>query len=75
METQDLQGRIVLARLMESQIWHVPAGCVALAAFLSGRKLYPSTCLDISHFSSSLYATGAFQAATLVLEVRGSESE
>ena len=34
-----------------------------------------SACLDASHFSSSLYVTGAFQATTLVLELRGSESE
>ena len=31
--------------------------------------------LDAGHFSSSLCATGAFQAATSVLELRGSESE
>ena len=78
-----------------SQIWHPPASSVALweegsekgqgplPAFLSGRKLSPSSHLDVRHFSSSLYATGtfpaaatgAFQAATLVLELRGSESE
>ena len=39
------------------------------------RKLYPSPHLDIIHISSSLYATDAFQAATLVLELRSSESE
>ena len=38
------------------------------------RKLSPSSCLYARHFSSSLYATGAFQAATPVLELRGSES-
>ena len=31
--------------------------------------------LDGRHFSFSLYTTGAFQAATLVLELRGSKSE
>ena len=31
--------------------------------------------LDARYFSSSLYAIGAFQAATPVLELRGSESE
>ena len=51
------------------------ASSVALPTFLSGRKLSPNSCLDASHFSSSLYSTGAFQAATLVLEPRGSESE
>ena len=28
---------------------------------------------DARHFSSSLYATGTFQAATMVLELKGSE--
>ena len=46
-----------------------------LPTFLSGRKLSPSSCLDARYFSSSLCATGAFQAATPVLELRGSESE
>ena len=31
--------------------------------------------LDAKHFSSYQCATGTFQAATLVLELRGSESE
>ena len=68
-------------------MWHPPAGSVALwwegseygqwplPVFLSGRKLSPGSHLDARHFSSSLHATGAFQAATLVLELRGSESE
>ena len=34
-----------------------------------------SACLHDRHFSFSQYATGAFQAATPVLELRGSESE
>ena len=80
-------GQTVLASLMESQLWHLPAGCVALlgegskkgqwplSPFLSGRKLSPSSCLDARHFSYFLYTTGAFQAATLVLELRESESE
>ena len=42
-------GWAVLARLMESQIW--PASSVALPAFLSGRKLSPSSCNDTSQFS------------------------
>ena len=41
----------------------------------SRRKLSPSFLCDARHFSSSLYATDAFQAATLVLELRGSASE
>ena len=68
-------GQAVLARLMESQIWHPPTGSVSLPAFLSERKLSPSICLNAGHFSSSLYATGAFQAVTPVLELRESESE
>ena len=81
-------GQTVLATLMESQIRHHVAGSVALweegsakgqwplPAFLSARKLSPSSHLDARHFSSSLCAPGAFQAAeTLVLELRGSESE
>ena len=35
----------------------------------------PSSHLDARHFSSSLYATGSFQAATLMLELRGSKSD
>ena len=77
-------GQTVVARLMESQIWHQPASSVALwgegsekgqwplPAFLSERKLSPSSCLDTI---VSFYATGAFQAATPVLEVRGIESK
>ena len=80
-------GQTVLAGLIESQIWHEFAGSVVLwgegsekgqwplPAFLSGRKLSPSSHLDATHFSFTPYATGAFQAATLVLEFRGSESE
>ena len=30
---------------------------------------------DAKHFGPSLYTTGALQAATLVLELRGNESE
>ena len=43
------------------------------AAFLSGSQLSSSSCLDARHLTSSLYATGAFQTATLVLELRRSE--
>ena len=74
-----------LARLMESQKWHPPASSVTLcgkdsekgqwplSAFLSGRKLSPSSRLDVRYFSSSPCATGAFPAATSVLELRRSE--
>ena len=65
-------GQIVLTRLMQSQIQHLPVGSVALGvggsekekrplpALLPGRKLSPSSCLAARHFSSSPYATGAF---------------
>ena len=64
---------MVLARLMESEIWYLTASNVDLCgegsekgqwplpAFLSGRKLSPSSLMPDT---SSLYGTGAFQAAT-----------
>ena len=45
---------------------------MALPAFLSGRKLSPSSHLDCSHFSSSLNATDAFK---LLPVFGGSEGE
>ena len=65
-------GQTVLARLMESQIWHHLASSVG-GGFRKGTM--PSVRLDVRHFSFSLYTTCAFQAATLVLELRESESE
>ena len=65
-------GQTVLARLMESQIWHHLAGSVALEL---RKRTVASAHLDARHFSFSPYATGIFQAAILVLELRGSESE
>ena len=77
----------MLARLLESQVWHLPTGSVALLGegsekgqwplptFLSGIKLSSTSCLDARHISSSLCATGTFQAVTVLLELRGSESE
>ena len=38
-------------------------------------KAVPQLPIEATHFSSSLYATGVFQAATLMLELRGNESE
>ena len=60
------------ARLMESQIWHQLIGSVWGGL---SKGTIASARLDVRHFSFSLYTTGAFQAATLVLELRGSESE
>ena len=65
-------GGTVLARLMESQMWY------QLAGFLGGRfrkGTMASARLDARHFSFSLYATCAFQAATPVPELRRSKSE
>ena len=71
-ESGDLQGRTVLARMMEPQIWHPPPSSMR-GEFRKGTMA--SACLDARHFSFSLYTTSAFQAATSVLELRGSESE
>ena len=46
---------------------------MASACLSVWEKVSPSSHLDTRPFSSSLYATGAFQAATLVLELRGIE--
>ena len=64
-------GQTVLARLMESQIRHQLAGSV-WGGFRKGTMA--SACLDARRFRSSLCATDAFQAAILVLALRGSES-
>ena len=65
-------GYPVLARLMESQIWHQLASSVEIG-FRKGTVA--SACLSARCFSFSLYTTGVLQAATLALELRGSESE
>ena len=62
----------VLARLMESQIWHQLASSTG-RGFREGTMA--SALLDARHFSSSLCTTGAFQAVNLVLEHRGNKSE
>ena len=61
----------MLAKLMESQIWHQLAGSVG-GGFRKG--IMASACLDARHFIFSLYATGAFEAATPDLELRRGES-
>ena len=80
-------GQTVLTGLIESQIQHLLAYSVALCgdgsekklwplpAFLPGTSLSPNSHPDTGHFNFFLYVTGAFQAATLVLLERGSESE
>ena len=64
--------QIVLARSMEPQIWHQLAGSLG-GGFRKGTMAY--ACLDARHFCFSLYTIGASQAATPVLELRGSDSE
>ena len=70
---------------MESKIWHLPAGSVALwregsenclwlLAVLLSRRKPPSSCPHAGHVSSSPYVFDAFQPAALLLELRGSES-
>ena len=56
----------MLARLIEFQIWHQLASSVE-AGLRKGTMV--SAHLDARHFSSSFVVTGAFQAATLVLEL------
>ena len=65
-------GQTVLSRSIESRIWHQLASSVE-GGFRKGTMA--SADLDARHFSFSLCATGVIQAATLVLELRGSESE
>ena len=66
------EGQTVLAKLMESQMWHQLASSVG-GGFRKGT--IASVLLYARHSSFSLYTTGALQAATPVLELRGSESE
>ena len=68
-------SRTVLARLIESQIWHQLAGSVALCGEGLEKGQWPLLVLIPDTSVSPLYTTGAFQGATLVLELRGSESE
>ena len=63
----------VLSRLTESQIWHQPVSSMALHGEGSEKGQWPLL-TDTRNFSLSQYATGALQAATLVLELR-SESK
>ena len=65
-------GQTVLARLMESQIWPQLTGSVA-GGF--SKRTMASAHPDARYFIFVLYTTGATQAATLVLELRRSESE
>ena len=65
-------SQTVLAKLMASHIWHQLDGSIGLD-FRKGTMA--TTHIDAQHFISSLNATGTFQAAPSVLELRGSESE
>ena len=63
-------GHTELTRLIESQIWHQASGFVG-EGFSRGTM---ASARPNRHFSISLYTTGVLQAATLVLELRVSES-
>ena len=65
-------GQTVLARLMETGIWHHLIGSVGGGC---RKGTIGSAHLDARLLSLSLYATGAFQSVTPVLELRGNESE
>ena len=65
-------GQTVLARLMETQIWHQPTSFVVEGL---SRGTMASALPNTRHFNLSLYSTGALQAAIPVLEPRGSDSE
>ena len=65
-------SQMVLAMLVESQIWHQLASSVGVE--FSERTMTPAH-LDARQFSFFLDNSGAFQATTPVLELRGSESE
>ena len=67
-------GQTVLPRLMEFQIWYQLAGSMTLLEGGLRKETVASAGLDVRNFSFSLYPTGALQAATPVLELRGSES-
>ena len=68
-------GQTVLARLgvLDMAPAYQLCGSVALWEKVQKRAM-ASARLDVRHFSFSLYATGAFQASTPLLKLRGSES-
>ena len=68
-------GQTVLATLMPTQILHQIACSVALLGEGLEKRTTASAHLDARRFNFSQYATGTFQAATPVLELKGSESE
>ena len=74
--SRDLQGGANSVSLVDgSQIWHLLAGFMAPWPCWGGLRKWAmaSACLDARHFSFSQYATDAFQAATVMLELRRSE--
>ena len=82
--TGDLQGSANSVRQVDGVSDMAPAcwpcSCVGGRAQKKGSGLClplcpPSSCLDARYFIFSLPATGAVQAATPVLELRGSETE
>ena len=71
--SRDLQGGSNSISQIDGVSDVAPAASSVVGRFRKGTMA--SAHLDARHFSSSLYAAGALQAATLVLELRGSESE
>ena len=69
-------GKIMLARLMESQKWHLPVGSVVLCGEGSEEGQWPLlTLMPDTSVSPWIHTTGAFQATTPALEFRGSKFE
>ena len=65
-------GHIVLAMLMGSHMWRHYISCEGEGL---SKGTMASACPNARYFNLSLYTTGALQADTQVLELRGSESE
>ena len=75
-ESGDLQGGANNFSQVD-ELSDMAAACELCGSMRRGfrKGTMASVHLDDRHFSSSLYATGAFQDATLVLDLRGSESK
>ena len=71
--SRDLQGGSNSISQIDRVSDVAPAASSVVGRFRKGTMA--SACLDPRHFGFSQYATVAFQAATLVLELRESESE
>ena len=73
-ESREIPGRsnsLGQVEGLDCQMWHQLPG----SAWEGSKKGQWSAHLRAAHFILSLYTTGAFQAATPVVELRGSESQ